>query len=810
LFVAKTSWSQKTIVEGKVTDAVTGDSLPFVKLQFQDAKIGTISDDNGNYYIETYYATDSLIVYFSGYKKKTVKISKDESQIINIQLETLIMEIGEVFAKAPDELPSTILHKRMVANKDANNREKLDAYEYETYNKLQLDLNNIGDGFTDNKVMKRLDFVLDYLDSTESAKTFLPVLLTETISDFYFKNNPKKKIEVIKAYQVSGTEELQFNQFLGDMYLDINIYDNYVNMFGKSFVSPTANFARSYYRFYLEDSTFIDNQWCYLLKYVPKRTGDLTFTGEMWIHDTTYAVKSFKGNISANANINYIQDMYIEHEFDLVAPEVWMLTEEKMICDVNLSDKSKVYGLYGRKYSSRKNFVINKERTPDFYRVDETVTTQIEASHRDLDYWALNRHRPLSRQEERIDEMVDTLNNNPYFKMLKNLTYLATTGYYVINKIEVGNIFGLFSTNPIESFRASLALRTSNNFSKRIELGGILSYGFGDEKFKYNLKLRANLSRKKRTLLTAYYNYDIQQLGQSPTANAVGSTFGTILRTGPLDKLSFISKFGFNIERDIKKDLQIKFGAEWREIRSLGKANFVRPKEINDTGDTISRLTTAELSFGFRYAKGEEFISGAFDRTSLKSKWPILFFNATIGIKGLLESDYEYQRFDAGLDHTQPLGVFGKLHYGLSAGKIFGKTAYPFLKIHEGNQSYYLITNTFNMLNFYEFISDQYATGYFEQHWNGFFLDRVPGVKKLKWRLVTGVKGTIGSIGEQHSQLVAMPSFVNRFNNKPYLESAIGIENIFKVFRVDMVYRMSHQIPGVSPLGVRMRFAINF
>ncbi|MFT5582034.1 MAG: hypothetical protein ACI9G9_001299, partial [Psychromonas sp.] len=262
LFVAKTSWSQKTIVEGKVTDAVTGDSLPFVKLQFQDAKIGTISDDNGNYYIETYYATDSLIVYFSGYKKKTVKISKDESQIINIQLETLILEIGEVFAKAPDELPSTILHKRMVANKDANNREKLDAYEYETYNKLQLDLNNIGDGFTDNKVMKRLDFVLDYLDSTESAKTFLPVLLTETISDFYFKNNPKKKIEVIKAYQVSGTEELQFNQFLGDMYLDINIYDNYVNMFGKSFVSPTANFARSYYRFYLEDSTFIDNQWC--------------------------------------------------------------------------------------------------------------------------------------------------------------------------------------------------------------------------------------------------------------------------------------------------------------------------------------------------------------------------------------------------------------------------------------------------------------------------------------------------------------------------------------------------------------------
>jgi Family of unknown function (DUF5686)/CarboxypepD_reg-like domain len=804
------SFGQKTIVKGTVRDKSNGELMPFVRIQFQDTKTGCYSDSVGNYYLESYYSSDTLVFYFSGYHRLKLPVEKDQEQTIDAELILMVTEIDEVSVRPPDEPRSTTLHKRLVANKDINNKEKLDAYEYELYNKLQFDVNNLDGEFKEGRGLKKLDFVLDYMDSMGAEKPFLPVLLTESISDFYFKNRPKKKVEVMKAYQVSGSEQLSFNQFLGDMYLDVNFYDNYIPIFGKAFVSPAADFARGFYKFYLTDSSFIDNQWCYKLTFTPKRTGELTFSGDMWIHDTTYAIKQFKGNIAEDANINFILDMYFEHNFDMVAPEVWMMTEERMIADINIAQGSKIYGFYGRKYSSRKNFIINQQRPDKFYKTDETVQVEVGADTRSEEYWVKNRHKPLSNQEVRINEMVDSLEQNSYFKLLKNLSYMATTGYYVINKIEIGSIYNFFSTNPVEKYRVALSLRTSNNFSKKIEFGGRLAYGFGDERFKYLLTLRANLSESKRTLLSMYYNNDIEQLGQSATATTVGSTFGTVFRTGPLDKLSFINRFGGNLERDIKKDLILKGGFEWRSVEALGIANYVRLTSEGGVQDTLKTLSTSEIIASFRWAKGEEFISGAYDRTSLRSKFPIITFQGTFGVKGLFGSDYEYQRLDIFVDHVRPLGIFGRIKYGANAGKIFGNAAFPFLKIHEGSQSYWLLTSTFNKLNFYEFISDQYATVYLFQHWDGFILGRIPLLKKLEWRLVTGARATIGSLSSSQGGGIAIPAFTKSFNNIPYVEASVGVENIFKFGRVDIVWRLTHLTPDINPVGFRARLSFNF
>jgi hypothetical protein len=802
--------TQKTIVQGTIKDKKTGEVMPFVKIQFQDTKSGTYSDTAGNYYMETYYASDSLIFYYSGYEKLIVGAKVDKTQIIDVELEVIVTELGEVFIRPQADPPEIRLHKKLIANKKINDREKLDAYEYELYNKLQFDVNNLNGEFKKGHGLKKLDFVLDYMDSAEAEKPYLPILLTESVSDFYFKNRPKKKVEVMKAYQVSGSEQMSFNQFLGDMYLDVNVYDNYIAIFGKSFVSPAADFARAFYDFSLTDTMWIDNQWCYKLAFSPKRTGELTFEGELWIHDTTYAIKQFKASIAPDANINFIQDMYFEHNFDMVAHEVWMLTEEKMIADINLTQGKKMYGFYGRKYSSRKNFVVNQKRPDEFYRTDEAVTTEIGADSRGEEWWKAHRHKPLSLQEERINEMVDSLENNAYFNLLKNLTYMATTGYCVFGKVEVGSIFNFFSTNPVEKYRVALSLRTSNNFSRKIEFGGRIAYGFGDERFKYLGTIRANLSEKKRSLLSLYYNYDIEQLGQSSTATTVGSTFGTVFRTGPLDKLTFINRIGGNIERDIKKDLIIKGGFEWSSVEALGRANYVRIDNSGNLMDTLNILSTSEVKASIRWAKGEEYISGAYDRSSLRSKYPIFMLQGTFGIKGLFGSDYEYQRLDLFIDHTRQTGIFGRIRYGGNVGKIFGQAAYPFLKIHEGSQSYWLLTSTFNKLNFYEFISDEYATVYVEQHWDGFFLNRIPLLKKLKWRLVTGGRATIGSLSKNQGAGIAMPSFTKSFNNIPYAETSIGIENIFKFGRVDIVWRLTHLTPDINPVGFRMRLSFNF
>lgn len=790
--------------------------MPYVTVRFQHSKIGTFTDTLGKYSIETYYATDSLVFSFSGYLKVTKPVEVDEVQQIDVVLPVMVSEYQEVVVRAPDELPSTTLHKKVIAHKHINDKEKLESYEYEVYNKVQLDLNNIGDKFTERDMVKRLDIIMDYLDSADNGKNFLPVILSESVSDYYFHKNPKKKKEVVKATRISGVENLQLNQFLGDMYLDVNIYDNTIQLFNKSFISPVSNYARSFYRFYLEDSTFIDHYWCYKLTFKPKRTGDMTFEGEMWIHDTTYAVKSFKAHIAPWANINYVQDLYIEHHFEQVAQEVWMLTSEKMITDLKLTKETELYGMFGRRYSTRKNFVINKERPIEFYASNSTVEMEDGATERSDEYWAAIRHEPLSIQEQGIDQMVDSLNTLRYFKTLKNTIYMISTGYYPIGKVELGDAFALFSFNPVEKFRLALALRTSNDFSKRLELGGRIAYGFGDERFKYGASVRYNITPKKRGMLSLYYTYDLEQIGQSPTAASVGSTFGTLLRTGPLDKLTFVEKAGINLEKDVHKDIILYGGFEWKQYTTLNNAvKYVKPNLETGIDDTISKIQTAEFIFRYRWAKNEEFISGVFDRTSVRSKYPIISIQGIFGIKGLLGADYNYQKIDLFVEHNTPIGVLGRIKYGINAGYIFGTAAYPFLKVHEGNQSYWLMSNAFNKMNFFEFVSDKYVTAFIENHWDGFFFDRIPLIKKLKWRLVTTGRAVYGQIDQRHDQEMRLPTFTKQFGNTPYVEVSMGVENIFKLGRVDVFWRLTHLEPGIDvtdkeAFGIRAKYVINF
>ena len=403
LYSFQNLYAQKTKVYGNVTDQETGEGIPYVKVFFYNSKIGTMTDSLGNYLLDSYYGTDSLVFSFLGYEKQIKAVQRDESQEINCTLFVEVFQNEEVVIKPPDEFPSTILHKKIIANKPVNNKEKLDAYEYELYNKIQFDINNLGDKFKDRGYVKKLDLILDYLDSTESGESYLPLLLSETISDFSFKNNPKKKKEVITATKFTGFKDIKLDQFTGEMYLDVNVYDNYINIFNKGFVSPAANFARMFYRFYLEDSTYIDSRWCYKLRFIPKRSGDLTFDGEMWVNDTTYAIKRIKGNISEGANINYVNDLYFEQEFDLVGPEVWMLKTEKMIVDIKYTEKSKTVGMFARKHSSRKYFVINEKHPDEFYKSNSTVEVLPEAKDRTEEYWKEHRHFPLSRQEKGID-----------------------------------------------------------------------------------------------------------------------------------------------------------------------------------------------------------------------------------------------------------------------------------------------------------------------------------------------------------------------------------------------------------------------
>ncbi len=803
-------FAQKTKVYGYVTEKETGEALPYVKVNFQHSKISTFADSLGFYEIETYYAKDSIVFESFGYERIVRPVQLDVSQEISCALGVESINMNEVTILPPDEFPSTILHKNIILNKQINNREKLSAYQYELYNKMQFDINNLGEEFENRGYVKRLDLILDYLDSTEKGEKYLPLLLSETISDYYKKKKPKKKKEVVTATKFTGFNDLKLDQFTGEMYTDINVYDNYINIFNKPFISPIANFARSFYRFYLEDSTFIDDKWCYKLTFSPKRTGDLTFTGEMWIHDTTYAVKSISGNISQDANINFVNDLYFEQEFDMVDKEVWMLVLEKMIVDLKYTQNSKTIGMFARKHASRKHFVIDKPYEDDFYKSENTVEILPEAKNRNERYWEIHRHVPLTKQEHGIDEMVDSLYNDPVFKLYKKVAYALATGYYPLKNIEIGDLTSMFSYNPVEHYRFGLAMRTTNDFSKKIELGGRVAYGTRDEKFKYAFLTRINLSQKKRALLSLFYSYDIEQIGVAPNVAAVGSTFGTLFRTGPLNQLTFVEKVGFNLEKDYKKDFVFFTGFERKEYSALGKSNYERINFNNHSVQEVNVIKTSEFVVRARWCKDEEFIASVYDRASISSRYPAISIQGVFGLKGVLGGDYSYQKLEALVSHKTNLGLLGRIQYGVYAGYTFGSAAYPFLKVHEGNQTYWFQSTTFNRMNFFEFISDKYIGAYAEQHFGGLMLDRIPLLKKLQWRWVASGRLLYGAISQRNIDEMILPETTKSFGNIPYSEASIGLENIFKVLRIDAVWRLSHLDNTMSPLGVRGKLVFIF
>ena len=396
--------AQTTRVVGRVVDATTGEGLPFVNIAFVDSKIGTITDMDGGYALETYYATDSIRVSFVGYVPASFKVKREQDQRIDISLEPSSVQLGEFEVRPPDENPAFAILRRVIAHKPVNNREKLEAYEYESYNKIEFDLNNITEEFTQKKLFKPFDFIFDNIDSSD-AKPYLPIFMTETLSERYYRQSPNTQREIIHGTRVSGLENESISQFMGDMYQNVNIYDNFLVIFGKNFVSPIADGGKGYYNYYLTDSAFVGKYWCYKLEFTPKRVQELAFKGEMWINDTTYAVRRIEAGIAEGANLNFVQGFWVRQEYDQVEKEVWMLTRDELVVDLNLvrdagkPNKNQVQGFYGRRTASYRDFIINKARDEAFYAGMEQVVVLPDTNSDTEAYWLERRHEELSEKE---------------------------------------------------------------------------------------------------------------------------------------------------------------------------------------------------------------------------------------------------------------------------------------------------------------------------------------------------------------------------------------------------------------------------
>ncbi|HRH67548.1 MAG TPA: DUF5686 family protein [Bacteroidia bacterium] len=805
------SFAQVTRVSGRVYDPLTNEAIPFASVLFPGTATGKNTDIDGNYSIETMAAVDSIRVSFIGYLTATLPVQRHKTQVINIALRANKFDLPEVLIKA-GENPALILLKKVLENKPKNDRSELTAFEYESYNKLEFDINNITDKFKKKRMFKPFQFVFDNIDSSTSNKIpYLPVFLTETVSDVYFRSDPAQRKEIIKASKISGVENETVSQYLGDLYSNINIYDNYIYLFQKGFVSPISGISQLYYKYMLMDSAFIGNKWCYKITFHPRRKQELTFNGEMWVADSSFAIRKINLRIAADANINFIEDLALVHDYDFVNNEHWMLTKEVIVVNLAPTEtKSKqTTGFIGRKTTFYRKFILNQPKDVSFFKGSEVDLTE-GAKKQTVQFWDSARGETLTKNERAIYTMIDTIKTIPAYKRWADLVKVFATGYKAAGLVEIGPVYTFLSSNSVEGIRLRFGGQTSNKFSEWLVLDGYGAYGTKDEQWKYGGTLRYFLSKKPRVILGGEFKQDVEQLGKSPNAFADDNFFATVLRREKSNKLNAIEQEKVYLENEWVEGFSNRLTFTHSEYTPLGALDFTYYLNGAKT-DSSNRIKNSEISLYMRFAYKERFVSGKVDRVSLGTRYPVIHVQYTRGIRDVIYSSFEYDKLRFKLDDNLYLGNFGILSYSIEAAKLFQALPYPLLFIHPGNNSFVYDKASFNLMNFYEFVSDEYISFKAEQHFGGIFLDRIPALRKLKWREVATFSAVTGKLSPKNRELLANPDVFYNLEKKPYAEFGIGIENIFKVLRIDNIWRLSYlDHPDISKVAILGTVSISF
>jgi len=793
-------FAQITKVRGKILDTESGEPLPFVNVTFKNSSVGTITNTDGEYFLETRTYYDSVIVSFVGYKKKSQFVYKDRFQEINLSLEPNIFALEEIVIK-PTENPAHPILRNIIANKEKHNPRKFDSYNYKLYNKVEIDINNVDDKMRESKLLKNFQFIFDYVDTSAiTGKSYLPIFITESFSDYYFNRNPRVEREIINATKISGIENASISQFTGKMYQNINIYENFETVFEPGFVSPIADFGLTYYKYYLIDSAFIGDKWCYQISFIPKRKQERTFRGDFWVNDTSFAIVKIQMRMAKNVNINYINDFVAEYEFEPVKDSLWFLKKEKLFFDFNLTDKT--LGFFGKKTTNYMNIKLNAEMPEEVTKINDNVIVKENAIINDEDYWAERRPIQLTPKERDIYNMVDSIQQVPIYTTYEKLVGMFAMYHYEVGLFEIGPYYKMFSFNEIEGNRFRFGGRTSNNFSTKFMFNAHAAYGEKDNRFKYGTGFIYMFDKNPRTSLEVQYKHDIQQLGQSPNALTEDNIFTSILRRNPNYKLTMVNDFRTTLEKEWFQGFSNSLTFNYKSIEPTQYIPFQK-STLTDT-TFYSDITASEVTFNLRFAKNEKFIRGEFERTSLGTDKPILNLYLTAGLKNVFESQYEYYKVNVSIAHKVPISPLGYFKYIIDAGQVFGTVPYPLLKLHEGNETYAFDRYAFNMMNYYEFASDRYVSLYAEHHFQGFFLNKIPLMRKLKWREVVSAKGLIGDLSNRHKNIMDFPEGLYQVND-PYLEASIGIENIFKIFRVDAMWRLSYlDHDNIEKFGLRL------
>lgn len=833
IFFSVVTKGQNTMVSGTVTDAQTNQPLPFVSVSFPGTSIGTNSGNNGKYSIETGKTYTQLKFSFVGYKPVIRVIVAGKEQVINVKMEPNVQSLAAVNIKSGKKKryrnkdnPAVELIRQVIAHKDSNRMESYDNIEYQQYEKLQFSFINVNPKLSEKKGYRKYKFLLDNRDTTNfPGKSLLPVYLEEKLTQSYYRKNPEKTKKIIEGEKkvniVNFVDEEGVNTYLNRMYSEVDIYSNNIFLMTNQFLSPISDAAPTFYKFFITDTIEVDHKKMVELSFTPRNGNDMLFEGLIFITlDGRYGVQKARLSVNKNINLNWVKSMSVDLSYEKNPDGRYHLSKSDMKASFGFN-KNGDRGIFGERTISYLHYQVNVPRPDSVYLGENTVTSENAMKQSDQ-FWSDSRGRDtLTSVEANVYKNIDTLQTMPSYKRTMEIINLLAVGFKSFGPFEAGPLGALYSFNPIEGTRIRLGGRTTTDFSTRYYLETYGAYGFKDEKFKYLLSAAYAFNNKSiYTFPESYIKATVQQDVKIPgeeIAFRQADAFFLSFKRGVDDKYLYNNYYKLNYVNEFQNHFSYNFEFKNWKQSPAGSLYFIDQFQNN-----VPAITTTELSVNLRYAPHEQLVQGKLYRIVIPSKYPILTLDYREGVKGFFGGNYNYQNVRLRIDKRFYLSQIGFADVSAEGGYLFGQVPFPLLTIHQANQTYTYDPDSYNLMNFTEFVSDHYASMKIEYCLNGFILNKFPLLKGLKLREYITFKTLYGGIRDEnnpalHPSLLELPVAQNgvpityTLGKAPYTEGGVGIGNIFKIFRVDVIERFNYlNNPNTTRFGIRGSASFDF
>lgn len=861
-------WGMWTIctfaqIHGTVVDSETGDPIPYLNIYYDGKGMGTITDMEGRYSIEYHSGWNELTFSMVGYTTQVIKVSA-QTRELNIKMRSDLM-LEEVVVKPKKEKysrknnPAVELMKKVIASKKKTNLEQNDFYRYNKYQKITLAVNNItADSLRESWLFKKYPFFRDQVEVCDvTNKNILPLSIDETVSEKVYRKEPHSEKTYIRGINSGGVNELfstgdMLTTVLKDVFQDIDIYQDRFRFLQYPFDSPVSEAGINFYKFYIMDTVYVDKEKCFHLSFVPNNPQDFGFTGHLYIlADSTYRVKESQLNLPKKTDINFVDNMIIDQKFGELPTGEWVLLEDDMLCE--LSYLKKVLGSYQVRRTTR-YFDFSFDPIPEsMFKRKEKEIKDVNAMMRNEMYWSQYRQEELTKSETRMGSFVDDLTKIKGFKyiifvlkaLIENFVETSTPD----SKVDIGPINTIISSNYIDGLRLRGSLQTTAKLHPHLFLKGYYAYGFKDQKSKYMGEVEYSFNKKEylpreypKNSLTLTYQYDNMLPSDKFISTDKDNVF-TALKVCSVDQYNYERKATLKYERE--REFGLKTTAMFRHANyepcgelfyrtmagesalqsALNRQELAGQKWVKSPFNTHD-ITVTEMSFGLRYAPGETFVNTKQRRLPVNLDAPEFTLQHTLALKGVLGGDYTYNMTEASAYKRFWLSSWGNIDVYLKGGIQWNKVPFPLLIMPAANLSYIIQDETFNLINNMEFLNDRYAS--LDVSWNmqGKLFNRIPLLKKLKWREFIGVKCLWGTLTDKNNPFLEQ----NRYDNtlmmfpghydmngvyqyssnvmdpkKPYVEITAGIHNIFKLLHVEYVRRLNYnELPTANKWGVRL------